>query len=500
MNFKRNTFANYIGQGYKALIGIIVMPFYLTYLGAEAYGLIGFFIMLQSALQLLDMGLRPTLARESSLFCANSINAIELTNLVRTMEWIFYTTGFIFSALIIYFNNFIVNSWLTFENLTIEQVSMTITIMGVVVSLRWSTSIYRGVISGFEKQVWLNSYDIIMNSLRFLGIFILFHFIEPSIQVFFFYQLIIAFFESLIIFLYTYKILPKVKVSLSFNIHPLLKIKNFALTIAITSTLWTIISQIDKIILSGILNLENYGYFSLSIVISSSIYILSNSIGNALMPRLTVYNEQKNNKDFLKIFFLATELTLIILIPICSLLIFFGEEILFLWTNDLVSSKKANSILIWYILGNLFLSLSAFAYYLQYAHGKLNLHLKGQLIYAFLLIPLQIYASYNFGAIGTGVVWFSVNFLYLFIWVPYIYREFLITTNTIWFKQIVKSITMGFILCYGLSISFNLDNILKLEKSLIFLFYFLLIAIAIIFTTQYMREYFLSKLSKIKKR
>lgn len=59
----RNTSLNYLGQAYALLIGILILPFYLRHLGAEAYGLIGFFAVLQAWLQLLDAGMSPALVQ-----------------------------------------------------------------------------------------------------------------------------------------------------------------------------------------------------------------------------------------------------------------------------------------------------------------------------------------------------------------------------------------------------------------------------------------------------
>ena len=56
---KRNLIANYLGQGWTALMGLAFVPLYIQYLGIEAYGLIGLFAVLQAWLALLDMGLTP---------------------------------------------------------------------------------------------------------------------------------------------------------------------------------------------------------------------------------------------------------------------------------------------------------------------------------------------------------------------------------------------------------------------------------------------------------
>lgn len=66
MSVKSNTIANYIGQIYMMLIGIVVTPLYLQHLGAEAYGLVGFFALMQAWMNLLDLGLSPTLGRQAA--------------------------------------------------------------------------------------------------------------------------------------------------------------------------------------------------------------------------------------------------------------------------------------------------------------------------------------------------------------------------------------------------------------------------------------------------
>jgi O-antigen/teichoic acid export membrane protein len=61
---KKNLIANYLGQGWTALMGLAFIPLYIKYLGIEAYGLIGLFAIIQAWLSLLDMGMTPMLGRE----------------------------------------------------------------------------------------------------------------------------------------------------------------------------------------------------------------------------------------------------------------------------------------------------------------------------------------------------------------------------------------------------------------------------------------------------
>lgn len=64
MRLGLNVFAGLAGSAWTALVTLAVVPFYLRYLGVEAYGLIGFFVTLQVMLQLLDGGLAAATNRE----------------------------------------------------------------------------------------------------------------------------------------------------------------------------------------------------------------------------------------------------------------------------------------------------------------------------------------------------------------------------------------------------------------------------------------------------
>jgi hypothetical protein len=49
--FKLDLAANFAGVGWSVLMQIACVPLYLKFLGIEAYGLIGFYLMLQAIFQ-----------------------------------------------------------------------------------------------------------------------------------------------------------------------------------------------------------------------------------------------------------------------------------------------------------------------------------------------------------------------------------------------------------------------------------------------------------------
>src|SRR5947208_2709137 len=83
---RSNLVANYIGQGWSALMSLAFLPLYIKYLGMEAYGLIGLFATMQAWLALLDLGMTPTLSREMARFTAGIRSVSSIRDLLRTVE------------------------------------------------------------------------------------------------------------------------------------------------------------------------------------------------------------------------------------------------------------------------------------------------------------------------------------------------------------------------------------------------------------------------------
>jgi O-antigen/teichoic acid export membrane protein len=65
---------------------LLIVPLYIRFMGMEAYGLIGFYAMLQGTLQILDLGLSPTMTRELARYSSQSGKEHEMRDFVRTLE------------------------------------------------------------------------------------------------------------------------------------------------------------------------------------------------------------------------------------------------------------------------------------------------------------------------------------------------------------------------------------------------------------------------------
>jgi O-antigen/teichoic acid export membrane protein len=444
MSVKRNIIANYAGQLYASLIGILLVPLYVRYMGIEAYGLVGFFTMLQGWFMLLDMGLTPTLSREAARFNGGALSALDLRRLVRAFEGIFLAVGVAGALVLIAGAGLIADHWLKVQQLDLVEVQRAVMLMAVIVALRWIGGLYRGAVTGFERIVWLSGYNIAIATLRFVLVVPFLIHVGATPTHFFGYQLIVTVIELVVIVAKTYRLLPAVSAPgwIRWEWWPLRGVMRFALSAAFTSTIWVLVTQTDKLVLSGLLPLSDYALFTLAVLVASGIALLSSPITGAILPRLTKLYAQGDEAGVIRLYRDATQLVTVIAVPVVLVLAFFPLQVLNAWTGQPEVAAKAAPILTLYALGNGVLVLAAFPYYLQVARGNLNLHLVGNLIFVLLFLPTLLLAVMNFGMIGAGYAWIVANLLPFLVWLPFVHHHFLKGMHWRWLTQDIGVIAL----------------------------------------------------------
>ncbi len=444
MSLKKNVLASYVSQIYVTLIGIFMVPFYVKYMGVEAFGLVGFFALLQAWFNLLDMGLTPTMARETARFNGGATDALSLRRLLRAMEGVFAGVAVLGGAAMVAGSGAIASSWLKVQQLPLIEVQHAIMLMAAIVALRWVCGLYRGAINGFERMVWLGGFNIAVATARFVLVIPFFIYVGASPTEFFAYQLVLAVIEVTVLVAQTYRLLPKVAAAprTPWQWAPLRGVLKFTLSIAFTSSVWVMVTQTDKLVLSKLLPLTEYAYFTLAVLVASGVMVISGPISGALVPRMSKLAAEGNDAGLVRLYRNATQLVGVIAIPAALMLAFFAEQVMWAWTGDADIARKAAPVLTLYALGNGILALGAFPFYLQFAKGDLRLHMIGNLLFVLLLIPALIWATLHYGAAGAGWAWLGANAVYFVAWVPKVHGRFVKGLHVQWLLRDVGAIVL----------------------------------------------------------
>lgn len=459
MSLKRNVIATYLSQLYVTLIGIALVPLYLEYLGAEAFGLVGFFTMLQAWFNLLDVGLTPALSRETARQGGGASDALSFRRMVRALEGVFLLLALVGGAALFAASGTLARHWLNAVQLPVGEVQNALELIAIAVAMRWLAGLYRSIVSGNQRLVWLAGFNSAVATLRFVGVIPVMVVFGANANVFFTFQVVVAAVELAGLMLFGYGLLPRVKLTglIPWSWAPLRPMLKFSLSLAFTSTVWVVVTQTDKLVLSSVLPLAEYGYFSLAVLVASGVLVISAPVSAAIMPRMAMLDAQGDHVALIRIYRQSTQLVAVICGAASITAALFAERLLWAWTGNQVLAQQAAPLLALYALGNGIAAIAAFPFYLQYAKGDLRLHFIGNAVFSILLVPSIILAAKHFGGIGAGYVWLGMNAISFLAWLPLVHRKFEPGLNIKWYFNDVLFITAPIALT-GLAMSQHLSS------------------------------------------
>ncbi|KIQ35180.1 MULTISPECIES: lipopolysaccharide biosynthesis protein [Pseudomonas] len=434
----RNTALNYVGQAYVLLVGILILPFYLGHLGAEVYGLIGFFTVLQAWLQLLDAGLSPSLVRAVAHGQGAPASEHAAGRLLRSFELMFLPMAIISCTTIYLASSWIATHWLNANTLQPQTLINCIGLMGVVIALRLYSTLYKSGIQGLEQHAWLNAVNVLIATLRYFGGLVLVSQFSQDPQDFFEFQVVVGLIEALIFATRAWQQMPVAHWSNGFDWQRVRPILPFAASMSLSAVLWIVLTQMDKALLSSLLPLDQYGYFSLVALMTTGIMMLTNPLVQTLLPRLTVLMAEGRRDDMHALFLAAHRFVCTFLFPLAAVIALHAEPLVLAWTGDADAARWSRPILSWYALGSAIMAASAFQFYLQYAYGQMHLHLWYSVISAVITVPTLFLAIHFQGVYGAALAWFFLRAASFAIWPMIVHQRLAPGIHGQWLRDILR--------------------------------------------------------------
>lgn len=414
-SLKVNIAANFVGNAWSALISILFVPLYLNYIGAEGYGLIGIFASLQVVLSLLDTGLSTTLNKE--LARLNVLPGMEqkMRNLVKTLGSIYWIIAMLAGLIAIALSPLIARYWVKPIELTIQTVTNAFILLGIAIIFQFPTGFYSGGLLGLQRQVILNILRIFFATLRSVGALVVLIFISDSILTFFGWTLLVSILQAFAFKFFLWRYLPKTTAKAVFDKDELKSIWRFAAGMTAIGITGVLLMQVDKIVLSKILTLDQFGYYTLAFTIGSVIYMIVSPVSQSYFPKFSALVAQKNTAELKRIYHQSCQLVTLLVLPFALFTAFFSKEILLLWTQNEVTVNNTSLITSIVAVAIAMHCLMFMPYMLSLSNNNTKLALYTNIIILVILIPGTIFSSLYFGGVGGAVCWLCVTSIYLIV-------------------------------------------------------------------------------------
>lgn len=430
-----NVIANLAGRILPGLLNLLFIPIYVRLLGVESYGLVGFYTTLYSLLPLLDLGLSTSLNREISRLSAGDGDLKPAGDIVRTLETVYWTGSLTACLLVISLAPHIASSWIHAERLSPATVRTAISIMGFTLALQFPFDLYAGGLMGLQRQVGLNKlilFTAVVNSFGTLGVLT---FVSPTIQAYCLFQCAVALVRTGACAWLLWSSLPKDGSRPGFRAAILKSIWRFTAGVAGFWILSVILMQSDKIFLSKMLPLRQFGYYTIANLIANCLSMLSIPVYSAYFPVLSRFVASGDTLKLRDAYHSATQLMACILIPVAATMSVFSPQLLEAWTGNPVLAGSAHAIASVLIAATAISGLLSIPMALQMAYGSCRLMVQYNIVVLALFLPALFFMVRHFGAIGAAWTWLLANISYITILMTLVHRRFLRGEQRRWYTR-----------------------------------------------------------------
>jgi O-antigen/teichoic acid export membrane protein len=447
-NLKINVLANYVGKAMSIGSVYVFIPLYIKLLGMESYGLIAFYAMALALVFILDAGLSAAFTRE----VAREKNPDKLLVILRGIEKLLGVVLLAMGLLLLLSAEFIAQFWFDKNgNLSLELKASYIRLMAISIIPQVMIALYSGGMMGLEQQVKANGLITIFGLCR-SGVVLLPLWMMPDVRVFLAWQAMVAW-TFLWIFRHqlTKTLIGRNKDSGGVKPITWREIYVYAISMYLLSVTSGLNTHIDKIVVSNLRTLEEFGYYSTAWTLAQIPILICMPVALAVFPRLTSLVACRQGDAVAHLhehttFFIAALSSTSAFCIIC-----FPHQLTGLWLQDQMLPDYFYSVISILALASMFLAMQFSVFYLSLANGLNKFNVINGVFMLLLNIPLQYYMTSHHGVLGAAVPWLlmnGVNFLFFGI----LYNRMFYSPGVIsWFRRAVLPpvLISGLVMYFG---------------------------------------------------
>jgi len=177
--------------------------------------------------------------------------------------------------------------------------------------------------------------------------------------------------------------------------------------------LGTILTQMDKVVLSRFLSLTDFGYYTVAGVVAGSLQLFITPIFSAVFPRLSALVAKDDREGIRHLYHAGTQAMAACVLATATVTTLCAPQLVAVWTGNPELSARVTPIAVLLLVGTAINGLMHLPFALQLAHGWTRVGLQVALCQVVIFVPALIYAAAHFGALGGAAIWALLNIFYL---------------------------------------------------------------------------------------
>ena len=401
----RNISANLLSNAWSTALLLLLTPLYVSFLGVESYGLIGFYTSWVAILGILDTGISTTAVREIAWLAARPEEKGRIPSLLLTLEMSYWGIVLVLGLVILSGAWFFGEGWFQTKNLSPELIRDAMMLMAVSLVAQVPSGIYIGGLMGLQRQVEGSGLLALFGTVRGLGAVLILWKISSDIRVFFLWQIVACVLQTGVMRWLLWRRVRIDQYPARFSKVILQSVKGFAGEVTLITVLSIIITQADKIILSRVVSLEAFGFYMLAWTVASGLSRIATPLLQAFGPHFTELISKGDDDGLARQVRLASQLMSVLILPPVALIVFLAKPILLVWMGNPAVAVGASPLLAILAVGTALSASSYPAVSILYSRKQLRPVVVVSMASLFVLLPLLIVAIVNFGVMGAAFCW-----------------------------------------------------------------------------------------------
>jgi O-antigen/teichoic acid export membrane protein len=231
-----------------------------------------------------------------------------------------------------------------------------------------------------------------------------------------------------------------------------------------------LLMQSDKLMLSKLLPLRQYGYYMLASTVAGGLSALVGPLSNTSYPRLAELVARDDTRLVASAYHRFSQALSIVLTPAALMLAIFSERILTLWTHNPQTAAISAPFTSLLAVGYFFNGVMHNPYNLQLAYGWTRFFAVTNLIATIVFLPAIFFGISSYGAIAAAYIWICINASYLLFAIPLMHRKLLRHELSTWYvTDLLLPSAAAFILLEAIHYAIPLPPLRATGANLVFL-------------------------------
>jgi len=452
---------NFLANLGAALFGIFITPFVLRRWGPEAYGLLATGLLMQTLFGLLEIGFSYGMVK----MLAEANFKSDLRPGARIVFSSVEKCYLIISLALVILFYFVFNSKLgvrLFEGAA--QVSgglNTLQLFGPMIAGQTLVMLYRNALLGLGAQGAAAGSLFGTTLLRLLGAWVVFDNPQGGIDRYCLVLVGSLGLEAFLMWLLLRQTWLGNRLILPFRWGNIKVVLGFSLGLSIFAVSQAMLTQLDRLLLTQLLPLRDFGYFSLALTIANGLVLFHSPISNAAYPVLVrIFSTGGIGREFLLSFQYFSRWISALTTGVFLFVFVFSNQLVQVWLSPNFDYHALTLVIRFMMVGIYLNALVQIPLFTQFCQGITRFAIACNISLMALVIPLTLWAVPEYGLVAVGWIWVLSNACLLAYHVWLTHKKFLPNFWRDWlFRDIGQPLVCGAIVAFLLGsisvMSFN---------------------------------------------